>query len=192
MYVTLLTITSIIKGTSNRNLYFTKEPGNHHYNCTQISEFADLFTIMHTYYRIVMDHCRLWHRPVTNLFRTISNLGCKGVSVHGMTCGSATKAPFTPTGDVWRCTGDQQFSTHRQCIARRRQPSSAVVSRRERFVKLGDFFEMFKKIAKRRQPSPVNIASSSGCQRFANHRQAIPAGRQCVVNRSSVFLDLQR
>ena len=66
-----------------------------------------------------------------------------------------------------------------------RQWSSAV-------VKLGDFFGMFKKIAKRRQPSPVNIASSSGCQRFANHRQAIPAARQCVVNRSSVFLDLQR
>ena len=81
-------------------------------------------------------------------------------------------------------------------VARQRQyiaiTSPALVSRRQRFVKLGDFFGMFKKIAKPRQRSPVNKASSSGCQRFANHRQAIPAARQCVVNRSSVFLDLQR
>ena len=81
-------------------------------------------------------------------------------------------------------------------VARQRQyiasTSSAVVSRRQRFVKLGDFFGMFKKIAKPRQRSPVNKASSIGRQRLANHRQATPAARQCVVNRSSVFLDLQR
>ena len=108
----------------------------------------------------------------------------------------AAKAPFTPTGDVWRCTGDQQFWTHRQCHARQRQyiaiTSPALVSRRQRFVKLDDFFGMFKKMAKPRQRSPVNKASSIGRQRHANHRQATPAACQCVVNRSSVFLDLKR
>ena len=72
-------------------------------------------------------------------------------------------------------------------VARQRQyiasTSPALVSRRQRFVKLGDFFGMFKKIAKRRQRSPVNIASSSGCQRFANLFQQLAnaslTDRQC-------------
>ena len=107
-----------------------------------------------------------------------------------------SKAPFTPTGDALATNNFGHIANASPDVARQRQyiaiTSPALVSCRQRFVKLGDFFGMFKKIAKPRQRSPVNIASSSGCQRFANHRQAIPAARQCVVNRSSVFLDLQR
>ena len=65
-------------------------------------------------------------------------------------------------------------------VARQRQyiaiTSPALVSRHQSFVKLGDYFGMFKKIAKPRQRSPVNKASSIGRQRHAN---ASLTDRQC-------------
>ena len=73
-----------------------------------------------------------------------------------------------------------------------RQTSSVhchyIVSGRQPSWTLRQAWRFFWNVKKNRQASPVNIVSSIGCQRFANHRHAIPAARQCVVNRSSVFL----
>ena len=113
-----------------------------------------------------------------------------------MVSGKPLSHQLATSGDALATNNFGHVANASPDVARQRQyiasTSSAVVSRRQRFVKLGDFFGMFKKIAKPRQRSPVNKASSIGRQRLANHRQATPAARQCVVNRSSVFLDLQR
>ena len=69
------------------------------------------------------------------------------------------KAPFTPTGDVWRCTGDQQFWTHRQCIARRRQTTSVhchhIASARQPSSMPRQAWRFFWNVQKNRQASPT-------------------------------------
>ena len=108
----------------------------------------------------------------------------------------ACKSKLSPFHTNWRRLAMHWRPTILDTSPMHRQTTSVrchhIASRRQRFVKLGDFFGMFKKIAKPRQRSPVNKASSIGRQRHANHRQATPAACQYVVNRSSVFLGLQR
>ena len=90
-----------------------------------------------------------------------------------------TKAPFTPTGDVWRCTGDQQFWTHRQCIARRRQTTSVhchyIVSGRQPSSTLRQAWRFFWNVQKNRQASPTIASEYSVVKWLSALRQPSPS-----------------
>ena len=89
------------------------------------------------------------------------------------------KAPFTPTGDVWRCTGDQQFWTHRQCIARRRQTTPVhchhIASVRQPSSTLRQAWRFFWNVQKNRQASPTVASEYSVVKWLSALRQPSPS-----------------
>ena len=86
---------------------------------------------------------------------------------------------LSPFHTNWRCTGDQQFWTHRQCIARRRQTTSVhcqhIASARQPSSTLRQAWRFFWNVQKNRQASQTVASEYSVVKRLSALRQPSPS-----------------